>query len=121
STSGIPAMPHSYTNLLHHVIFSTQDRRPYLDAELQPRVFAYLGGILDELRARPILIGGMPDHVHILLTIPATLAVADALRVLKTNSSRWIHETWPSTRDFAWQAGYGAFSVSQSGSGAVKE
>jgi REP element-mobilizing transposase RayT len=65
--------------------------------------------------ARPLIVGGVADHVHVLTHLPKTLLVPDALRVLKTNSSRWVHERFPARAAFAWQAGYAAFSVSQSG------
>ena len=107
-------MPHTFTNLLVHFIFSTKDRRPHLDAQIRPRVLAYMGGVFRETGATPILINGPDDHVHALASIPATASVADVMRVVKTNTSRWVHETWPDRRAFAWQSGYGAFSVSQS-------
>ncbi len=113
-------MAHSFANLLTHVIFSTKDRQPLIDAELKPRLFAYLGGIVHELGGVALLINGPADHVHALVKLPHTLAVADAMRVIKTNSSRWVHETWPARRAFAWQAGYGAFSVSPSHVEAVR-
>ena len=107
-------MPHTFTNLLVHFIFSTKDRRPYLDADIRPRVFAYMGGVFRELGAAPLLINGPDDHVHALASMPASVSVAEAMRVVKTNSSRWVHEQWTDRRGFAWQSGYGAFSVSQS-------
>lgn len=107
-------MAHTYTSLLVHLIFSTKDRRPFIDAELGPRLFAYMGGILREIGSTPVLINGPADHVHALATLPSTLALSDLMRVLKTNSSRWVHEQWPHRKDFAWQGGYGAFSVSRS-------
>ena len=107
-------MPHSYTSLLTHVIFSTKDRRPDLDSEIRGRVFAYMGGVIREVGGTALSINGPEDHVHILTALPANVAVADAMRVVKTNSSRWVHQTWPQRRSFAWQSGYGAFSVSQS-------
>jgi REP element-mobilizing transposase RayT len=82
-------------------------------------VHPYLGGILREIHAAPIVIGGTADHVHILTRLPADLAVADCLRAVKANSSRWVKEKWPQRRGFAWQGGYGAFSVSESRQGAV--
>jgi REP element-mobilizing transposase RayT len=112
-------MSHTFTRLLYHTIFSTKDRYPFIDKDLQSRLFPYLGGIVGELDGKALSIGGMPDHVHLLLSLPATLCVADALRVVKTNSSRWVHETWPALRSFAWQTGYGAFSVSHSNAPAV--
>jgi REP element-mobilizing transposase RayT len=105
---------HTFTRLLYHAIWSTKDRRPEIDEELQPRLFPYLGGIVKELGGKALSVGGMSDHVHMLMSLPATVAVADALRVVKTNSSRWVHETWPERRRFAWQTGYGAFTVSNS-------
>ena len=107
-------MPHTYTSLLTHVIFSTKDRQPHLDAEIRGRVFAYMGGVVRELKGAALAINGPDDHVHLLLGLPASVAVAEAVRVVKTNTSRWTHETWPQRQSFAWQSGYGAFSVSRS-------
>ena len=107
-------MPHSFTHLLSHVIFSTKGRAPFLDAELKERLFPYMGGIIRELDGSALAINGTVDHAHLLLLMPAKTALADVIRVLKTNSSRWIHETWASRHTFAWQSGYGAFSVSRS-------
>jgi len=97
-----------------HVIFSTRDRAPLIADGIRADLHVYLGGILRELRATPIIIGGTADHVHLLMRLPADLAVADCLRVIKTNSSRWVKEKWPERRSFGWQSGYGAFSVSES-------
>ncbi|MGO8932394.1 MAG: IS200/IS605 family transposase [Terracidiphilus sp.] len=112
-------MAHTYTSLLIHVIFSTSSRAPLLTDAIRLDVHAYLGGILRELDAIPIAIGGTADHVHLLTRLPANLALADCLRVVKTNSSRWVKERWPQERKFAWQGGYGAFSVSESRRSAV--
>ena len=112
-------MAHTYTNLLTHVIFSTKERKPLIDTELKPRLCSYMGGIIRELHGMALGINGTVDHLHLLVALPPDLAVADALRVLKTNTSRWVHEEWPHRRTFSWQAGYGAFSVSQSNIGAV--
>ena len=107
-------MAHTFTSLLTHIVFSTSDRRPFLTDDLRTDMHAYLGGILWEMRAAPIAIGGTRDHVHLLTRLPADLAVADCLRVLKANSSHWVKERWPHRRTFAWQRGYAAFSVSES-------
>jgi REP element-mobilizing transposase RayT len=112
-------MAHTFTHLRYHVVFSTKNRSPFLDAELRDRLFPYLGGIVRELDGTALAIGGMPDHVHVLLSLPPTLALADVLRVVKTNASRWVHESWPERRAFAWQTGYGAFAVSRSNEAAV--
>jgi putative transposase len=113
-------MAHTFTNLLLHLIFSTKNREPVLDPEVKPRLFPYLGGIIQELGGRPVLINGLADHVHILAILPATASISDVLRTLKANSSRWIHETFPALSGFAWQTGYGAFSVSESNREAVR-
>ncbi len=107
-------MAHTFTNLLIHVVFSTRLREPTIGDAIRSDLQSYIGGILRELRSTPIAIGGTRDHVHLLTRLPADLALADCLRVLKTNSSRWVKEKWPERRSFAWQAGYGAFSVSAS-------
>ena len=112
-------MAHTFTNLLVHVVFSTSGRRPLLTDAIGNDAHAYLGGILRELHAEPFMIGGTADHVHLLTQLPADLAVADCLRVVKANSSRWIKEKWPERRLFAWQGGYAAFSVSESNRTAV--
>jgi putative transposase len=112
-------MPHTFTNLLAHVVFSTKDRMPLLNPGMRPKLHAYMGGILRELKATPLIVNGIADHVHLLVGLSPTASVSDTLRVLKTNSSRWLHETYG--RPFAWQAGYGAFSVSQSNLEAVRE
>jgi len=111
-------MAHTSSNLLTHVIFSTKDRSLFLTPDLRADMLAYLGGIVRKLRGKLIESNARPDHVHCLLSLPPTLAIAEALRVLKTNSSLWVHETWHRTA-FAWQTGYGAFSVSQSNLPAV--
>ena len=108
-------MAHTFTSLLTHIIFSTRERAPLIADAIRTDLHAYLGGILRELRATPIVIGGTADHIHVLLqACRADFAVADCLRVLKTNSSRWVKEKWPERRSFGWQGGYGAFSVSES-------
>ena len=112
-------MSHTFTDLLTHVVFSTSDRAPFLSKDICADVHAYIGGILRELGATPIAIGGTTDHVHMLACIPADLAIADCLRVVKANSSHWLKEKWPERRTFAWQRGYGAFSVSESNRTAV--
>jgi len=112
-------MAHTFTNLLTHVIFSTKGRTPSIQPEWRPALHAYLGGIVRELEGRVITVNGTADHVHLLLFLPAALSISQALRVLKANSSRWINRSGGTKRNFAWQTGYGAFSVSQSSALAV--
>lgn len=114
-------MAHTYANLVVHVIFSTKDRVPQIDAEIRPRLFPYMGGVVRELGCTPMIVNGVEDHVHGLIGLPTTRSVADVMRVLKTNSSKWIHDTFTGRSAFAWQAGYGAFSVSQSNVEAVRQ
>ena len=113
-------MAHTFTNLLSHIIFSTKDRRPFLDPELRPRLFAYLGGIIRQMDGTPRLINGPADHVHILASLPAKHSLSEIMRVLKANSSGWIHDSFPERGAFSWQIGYAAFSVSQSNAAAVE-
>jgi REP element-mobilizing transposase RayT len=109
-------MAHTFTNLLTHAIFSTKDRRPSIRPEIRPELYAYMGGIIRNLKGKALLINGMVDHVHLLFDLPASICISEALRIIKANSSGWVHEKWPSRRMFAWQIGYAAFSVSQSNS-----
>ena len=80
-----------------------------------------MGGILREMKGEALIINGTTDHIHLLIWMPPALSISETLRVLKTNSSRWVHETWRSRRDFGWQIGYGAFSVSQSNVTAISK
>lgn len=106
-------MPQSFGLLHCHIVFSTKLRRPFIASDVQPRLFEYLGGILRNHDCRLLAAGGMPDHVHLLVSIARTISIADTVRLVKSNSSGWIHEELRST-DFQWQHGYGAFSVSYS-------
>jgi len=106
-------MAHTYSNLLSHVIFSTKDREALITRTLHDDLLAYMGGILRELGGVLRAANARPEHVHLLCSLPPTLATADALRVIKTNSSRWVHRE-RNYRGFDWQTGYGAFSVSAS-------
>lgn len=106
---------HSFTSCLVHCVWSTKNREPYLTPDLRDRLWPYLGGIAKQNHMKTLAIGGAADHVHVLLSLPATISVAKAMQLLKGNSSRWIRETFPKMRSFAWQEGYGAFSVGVSG------
>ncbi len=106
---------HSFISCHLHVVFSTKERGRLITPDLQKRLWPYLGGIARENKMKALCVGGVEDHVHILLTIPATLSISKAVQLLKGNSSKWIHETFPAQRDFAWQEGYGAFSIGISG------
>jgi putative transposase len=116
---GATEIAQTYTNLLTHALFSTKDRLPLVRPEIRPDLFAYMGGIISNLKGKPVLINGPRDHVHVLSVLPATLSVADFMEKLKANSSKWANERRPG-RAFAWQTGYTAFSVSQSKLSEVK-
>ena len=107
-------MPHSFASLLVHIIFSTKDRASDLSPELATRLFPYMAGIVRERKGVPLIINGPADHVHLLLYVAATESISDLMRVVKTNSSRWVHEQFPEHKRFGWQAGCGAFTVSGS-------
>jgi REP element-mobilizing transposase RayT len=98
-----------------HCVFATKERRPLLQPNLQERLWPYLGGIARENKMKALVVGGVEDHVHVLLSLPSTLSVAKSIQLLKGNSSKWIHDTFREHRDFEWQEGYGAFSIGISG------
>jgi len=104
-------MSHTYSQNLIHVIFSTKDRRKALPDEFQPRFWAYAAGVCQNLGILVHAIGGIEDHIHLLIQIPPSLPLAKAVQTIKSNSSRWANEQG---HKFAWQEGYGAFSVSHS-------
>lgn len=107
-------MAHTYVQLITHIVFSTKHRELYLTPELRERLFPYMGGIFRGLDSSALLINGVSDHVHILALLPAKRALSDIMRDVKANSSGWVHEQFPRFKKFAWQTGYGAFSVSKS-------
>jgi putative transposase len=113
-------MPQSFTSLHFHLIFSTKGRTPFIDAQLRPRLYEYMGGILRAHDSVLLAAGGMPDHVHLLVSLCKERSITETLRTVKANSSRWIHETFPEMQAFAWQTGYAAFSVSLSNLDQVK-
>ena len=104
-------MAGTYTELLYHIVFSTKERYPLISRDWQDRLHQYLGGILHTLGGYPEQIGGMADHVHLLGRLKPTHCISDVLCRLKKGSSEWIHDQL-GIGDFAWQTGYGAFTVS---------
>jgi putative transposase len=106
-------MPQSLANILVHTVFSTKNRRAFLsNIELRAELHRYLGGILTNLACPPIIVGGMEDHVHLLSTLSRTCEAANLVKELKRASSLWLKTKSPDMKDFAWQSGYGIFSVS---------
>jgi putative transposase len=105
----------TFTSLHYHLVFSTKDRQTWITEEIEARVWAFLGGIARENGMKAIQVGGRPDHIHILVGIPPTFAVSKAVQFIKGGSSKWIKAEFPGMGAFAWQDGYGAFTVSKSG------
>ena len=104
----------SYVSSYHHCVFSTKGRRPLISAKLRERLWPYMGGIAREHKIQAIEIGGIEDHMHMLILLPQTLSIAKAMQLIKGGSSKWVHDTFPEYAAFGWQTKYGAFSVSQS-------
>jgi len=108
-------MPQSLANVLLHVIFSTKNREPFLrDAKLQKAMHAYLTGALQNLECPALTVGGVADHVHILCQLSRKTSIADLVKEIKTESSKWIKTSDHAVASFQWQSGYAVFSVSQS-------
>jgi putative transposase len=107
-------MANTYTSLHYHIVFSTKNREPFIKKDMRERIWAFLGGIARENKMTALYIGGTEDHIHILLMAPPAMALSKMVQLLKGGSSKWIHETFPEMRGFAWQDGYGAFTVSKS-------
>lgn len=110
-------MSHTAGNIVVHLIFSTKGRREFLTPEIRADLFPYLGGIVREMHDTALIINGTADHVHMLIRVRPAQAVAEVARIVKTNSSRWARAKWK--MEFAWQTGYGVFSVSESSVAAV--
>lgn len=104
-------MSHSYICCLLHVVFGTAERKPLIRPNIQNHLYAYIGGIARENDMAALAVGGVADHVHVLLSLSRTIAVAKALQLLKGGSSKWLNENSP-RKAFSWQEGYAAFSVS---------
>src|SRR5262249_2111141 len=115
---GRPIMSHAFAKNHIHLIFSTQGRRKIIRKEVQPQLWSYMAGICRNQGMAPIAINGMDDHAHALFHLLPSLALAKAVLLLKSNSSKWMNEHG---RGFAWQVGYGAFSVSVSNTATVAD
>jgi putative transposase len=113
-------MPNTYTNLLFHIVYSTKYRKPLIQPSWQDELYGYMGGIIRAEKGILLVAGGIEDHVHLLAKLPPTIAVSDMLRLIKANSSKWANER-PDVSYFEWQAGYGAFSVSESNVPSVRK
>jgi len=98
-----------------HCVFATHQRQRFLNPDIRDRLWPYIGGIAREHGMTALGVGGVEDHVHVLLSLPSTMAISKAMQLLKGNSSKWLHDSFAALADFAWQEGYGAFSIGVSG------
>jgi REP element-mobilizing transposase RayT len=106
-------MSDSYTNLLYHIIFSTKERRPLITDAYQPRLYDYIGGTIRGAGGISLALNGTEDHLHLLAKLRPDNALSNVLRDLKANATGWMHDVFPELKEFSWQRGYGAFTVSQ--------
>ena len=113
-------MPGTYSQLLLHVVFSTKGRTPWIAPEIAERLYPYIGGIVRAEKGVLYDIGGVEDHVHMYLRWRPDGSISDLMRIVKSRSSKWVHETYPNLAVFAWQEGYSVFTVSKSQEVAVK-
>lgn len=107
-------MSNSFSSITVHIIFHTKSTGCMMTEEDLPRIFHYIGGVIHALSGYVYTVGGRPDHIHILTSLPVTTSVADFVGKIKSNTSRWLKEIGPSYKNFSWQEGYGVFSVSES-------
>jgi putative transposase len=107
-------MPTAYTQNFYHAVFSTKHRANLITPEIEHRLYPFIGGIVRDLRCTLLAINGMPDHLHVLIRYRADLSHSEMLQQIKGRSSKWINETFPELGHFAWQEGYGGFTVSKS-------
>lgn len=107
-------MAGKHISLLVHFIWSTAGREPWIGDDWRASLHGYMGGVARNKNAKLLAAGGMHDHIHLYASLPTTITIADFVNAMKANSSRWVHQTFPRLRAFAWQRGYGAFSVSKS-------
>ncbi|WP_348215966.1 IS200/IS605 family transposase [Luteolibacter sp.] len=114
-------MASTYLSLHYHIVFGTKDRMPLIDTSWRPRLHEYLGGTVNGLGGIPEAIGGVADHVHLLVGLKSTHCLADFMRDLKKSATNWVHETIEHGDKFAWQNGYAAFTVSATSREAVRE
>jgi REP element-mobilizing transposase RayT len=107
-------MSSSHCNLLYHIVFSTKGREPWLTAQIRPRVHQYLGGAIRDEKGIAMIVNGTADHVHLLAKLRQGKTISKLVGEVKANSSGWISRTFKEAAGFAWQEGYGAFTVSES-------
>jgi putative transposase len=110
----------SYIYNVVQFVWGTANREPLIRKSWRDRLHGYIGGILEKKKAKLLAAGGIEDHIHVLVSLPATISLSEAASAMKANSSRWIHENAPQAKGFEWQEGYGAFTVSKSVEPSIK-
>lgn len=115
------AMSNTYLSLRIHLVWATQHRRPWLDPAWRPRLFACAATVIDRKGGKLLCAGGVRDHVHLYVESPATITISDLAGTIKSNTARWIHQTFEHRRDFRWQHGYAAFTVSGTDDTALRD
>jgi putative transposase len=114
-------MADTYLSLRVHLVWATKNRRPWLDPEWRPRLYACAAAVIARRTGKLLCAGGARDHIHLYLEPPSTLALSELVASIKTTTSKWIHDTFPHRRDFRWQHGYGAFSVTPFEDGHIRD
>jgi putative transposase len=114
-------MPQSLSKMYAHAIFSTKGRLPFMHQSLREELYKVLGGAINNLGCRSMIVGGIEDHVHLLFVLSRTVSIAETMGIIKQTSSSWVNEQRKTSTAFAWQAGYAIFSVSQSSVNAVRK
>ena len=107
-------MANTYSSLFYHIVFSTKNRKSWIKPEIENRVWSYIGGVARAHNMQAIQVGGIDDHVHALLRAKPVHSPSEIAKLIKTETSKWIHQEFDQMRTFAWQDGFGVFSVSKS-------
>ena len=113
-------MTHTYSNVLFHLVWSTKNREPFVNADFKRPLYSYINGIVENKKCKLHIINGMPDHVHLLVSIPLTMTIPELVQQIKVSSNRWIKQQSPHFQKFSWQEGLGAFTVGYSNFDSVK-
>ena len=114
-------MPHAVVSNYSHIVFGPKRRRGSISSDIEEELSGYIGGVLKTDQCRLIKAGGMPDHIHLLVKLHSSVSIAKCVQKIKSNSSRWIKSKGVKYKNFKWQDGYAAFSVSYSQLPRVKE
>lgn len=113
-------MTHTYSKVLFHLVWSTKNRVPFIHDDVKQTLYSYINGIVENKKCKLHIINGMPDHVHLLISLPLTLTIPELVQQIKVSSTRWVRMQIPDLHKFSWQEGLGAFTVGYSHFEAVK-